>query len=610
MKNNLIISILMSLLLVVSLNSCDDALDVDRIGTITPEEMWDKAEYIEYYVNNFYNYFPTWNHQSDNTEEALSTTLASFLRGLNTSGDGYPDRYYTYSAVRAINKFFEEIDKATMNVTNDEKNYLKGQAHFFRAFVYYRMVRTLGGVPIIEEVLDPIADPLTLERPRNSTLECFNYIVSELDNAIGLLPPKGTDGYENARVTKAGAMAMKGEVLLLKASPLFCKTSNSTYWQEAYDALTRAKVELDKEGYGLFTSSAFNVTDLYWYDKENADKENILFIEYKYPEKTNTHQRAQRPLSTSASGAGFNQPTWEMVQAYPMINGKDITDQTSGYNPDQFWVNRDSRFYSTIVYNGASYGIGSIDRRQWIYSGVTDDGYQGNGYNNSGFYSRKGVDTTLNQAVFVQQALNWPVMRYAEVLLNLAECANEVDKGNEAVDHIIALRDRAHILPGADNRYGLSTNVGSDYEATLQAIMKERQIEFAYEGKRFWDLRRRRMFDVLNDYGIFHAYAPYVDFESVIAMNIGITSESDGVEEVVKALNKAIADPARTMSIDEIIEKATTFEVVRSDINEGAVINIPERNYFAPLDATWMTKNPKLKQNKGWDTGDFDPVIQ
>ncbi len=468
----------------------------------------------------------------------------------------------------------------------------------------------MGGVPLMKDVLDPTADLLTLQYPRNSTLECFDYIISELDNAIGLLPPKGTAGYESGRVTKAAAMALKGEVLLLKASPLFCKTPNSTYWKDAYDALTKAKEELDSEGYGLYTSPAFNVNELYWYDKKNADIENVLYIEFKYPLKNNSIQQGQRPLSTTTGQAGWNQPTWELVKTFPMKNGKDITDNTSGYNPKQFWANRDPRFYSTIVYNGAVYGIGSIDRRQWIFTGVRDDGYKGNGWNYSGFYSRKGIDTTLNLSVWAQQAFNWPVIRYSEVLLNLAECANEVGKSDEARNYIIAIRNRAHILPGTDNSYGLTTDVGTDYEATLQAIMKERNIEFAYEGKRFLDLRRRRMFHVLNDYKIFHAYAPYVDYEGVISMNIGITSEDDGVDEVVKALNRAIADPGRAMSINDIIEQATKFEESRSDLNLESVINIPERNYFAPLDPNWIIKNPKLKQNIGWDTGDFNPVIQ
>ncbi len=106
MKNNIILSVLVGVLLVVSSNSCSDALEVDRIGTITPQQMWDDPEFIKYYVNDFYNNLPSWNQESSLTEEAISTTLPAFLRGINTTGDGYPQREYSYDKIRTINVFF------------------------------------------------------------------------------------------------------------------------------------------------------------------------------------------------------------------------------------------------------------------------------------------------------------------------------------------------------------------------------------------------------------------------------------------------------------------------------------------------------------------------
>jgi hypothetical protein len=89
--------------------------------------------------------------------------------------------------------------------------------------------------------------------------------------------------------------------------------------------------------------------DKYWYDKAGSATENIMVVEYKYPAKANSHQQSQRPLSTSSGSAGGNQPTWELVKAFPMDNGKSIADPESGYNEKLFWKNRDPRFYSTIV---------------------------------------------------------------------------------------------------------------------------------------------------------------------------------------------------------------------------------------------------------------------
>lgn len=596
-------------ILTLGITGCKEALEVDRVGAIVPEQMWSNAAFLKYYVNGFYQALPTWEQYASYTEEAGQKTLSNFLRGMNASSDGFPQREWSYDKIRTINVFLDKIDHIEAILTDDEKRQLKGQAFFFRAYLYYMMVKVMGGVPIITTVLDPTADLSTLQFPRNTTLACFDFIIDELNTAIDLLPPKGTANYESSRITKAAAMALKGEVLLWKASPLFCKTKNMTYWNDAYTALTAAKTELDAQGYGLFDDGTAKTTENFWYNKEAANKEKIIYVEYLYPAKGNSHQAGQRPLSTSSGSAGANEPTWELVNAYPMNTGKEITDPTSNYNPDQFWLNRDPRFYNTVVYNGAIYGIGNkTNRRQWSFSGLDLDGY-GTGWNVTGLYSRKGIDTTLTIENFSHQAFDWPIKRYAEVLLDIAECANEVEgHRSEARECIIQIRKRAHLLPGEGGQYGLAVGVGTDYQITLDAIMKERLIEFVYEGKRYNDLRRRRMFSVLNKMKKFHAYAPYVNLKKAAELNIGI-DETSSVAEVVVALNSALSDP-NLKNVNYILQKVTDYRVIPLDKNSESTIQIPERNYFAPLHQDWLKKNPMLKQNSGWDNGDFNPVIQ
>lgn len=592
-----------------SLSGCKDTLDVDRIGAITPENMWSNPDFIKYYVNDFYKILPAWNQMSDLTEEAASKTLSSVLRGINASSDDYPGREWPYASLRSINVFLQNIESSNAGLTAEEKAYMTGQAHFFRAMLYFKMVKVMGGVPIITDVLNPTDDLETLQKSRNSTKECFDFIVSELDQAIVSLPVKGTASYENSRINKAAAMAYKGEVLLWKASPLFCKVKNNNYWEDAYKALNDAKVELDKEGYGLYRTNAANTMDNYWYDKPGAATENIIFVEYKYPAKSNGHQQSQRPLSTSSGSAGGNEPTWELVKAFPMKNGKAIQDPSSGYQATMFWKNRDPRFYTTIVYNGATYGIGNDKtRHQWIFNSVNEDGYLGNGYNNSGFYSRKAIDTTLNQTVWSQQAFDWPVLRYTEVLMNLAEAANELDsKRGTVLSLLTPIRDRVGIVAGTDGRFGFGEDVGANYASTLKAIMGERLIEFAYEGKRFMDLRRRRMFAELDSYGTFHAYGPYLDKAAAVALKIGITADMS-TSDIMKQLNIYLSSP--NAKADEVLKTIFQFKQDKIDVNPDAKIAVPERNYFAPLKQDWIKKNPKLKQNTGWDNGDFNPVIQ
>lgn len=588
--------------------ACNDVFDVEHIGAITDEQLWNNSDYIEYYVNDQYNIIESWNQNSSFTEEATENVLPAFLEGKNlTSKSSYPGDFWDYSWIRKQNYFFDKIDNTSVDISEDKKNALKGEMYFFRALTYFRMVRTKGGVPIIKDVMNPYLPVENLFVERNSTLECFDYIISNLDSAIVLLPSKMAA--EKDRINKVVAMAFKAQVLLLKASPLFCLTKNVDFWEEAYHAAKVAKEEADKSGYTLYDDGTKKATENWWYDKEGAQVEMIFRVAYKDPEKRNSHQAAQRPLSVSSGAAGLNNPSWQLVEAFPMENGMKISDPASGYNESLFWVDRDPRFYNTIVYNGATYGFAEDKNRiQWIFRGGDFDSYKSE-YNKSGFFSRKGVDTTLSVYTFSTQAFDWPVIRYAELLLDLAECANEVGRSEEAVGLICQIRKRAKILPGKDGRYGLSTLVGIDYDETLDAIMTEREVEFAYEGKRFWDLRRRRMFFVLNEDQYKYSYGPDLNKDEILKLSLPGINVNSSILEINQALSKYILDNEYLIEKDELLKRVSIYSKGICD-ESGKIIDVPDSYYFAPISPDEIQKNPMLKQNVGWDNGDFNPIIQ
>src|SRR5207248_7717359 len=93
---------------------------------------------------------------------------------------------------------------------------------------------------------------------------------------------------------------------------------------------------------------------------------------YSYPVSTHNWQAATRPLDESQNATGANRPTWQMVKAFPMKNGRPITDGTSSpaYDSVYFWKTRDPRFSATIAYNGAVWELsGKTGRREWTYVG-------------------------------------------------------------------------------------------------------------------------------------------------------------------------------------------------------------------------------------------------
>jgi starch-binding outer membrane protein, SusD/RagB family len=614
MKKSKLLSILAGIILIIA--SCEDVFDVERVGVITPESMWTSSTFISKYVNNMYTILPSWNRLDVYSDEAnpADITTTSFLKGKLLSTDAFPGQTWNYSYVRNLNEFFARMKTAKALLTDTEKSRLMGQAYFFRAYVYYKMLESYGGVPIITTVQDPTANPTLLYVTRNTSLECFNFVLGQLDSAITLLPPRGTSGYDAERITKAAAMTVKGKVLLLKASPLFCKTPNSQFWSDAYNALVAAKTELDAEGYGMYQDGTKRATENMWYNKTAANKEMVIYVAYNDPAKKNTHQAAQLPLSQSSGATGGQEPTWELVQAYPMNDGKSI-DGNPAYDPTMFWKNRDPRFYTTVVYNGALYGLGKSKYRQWIfeeYSGGGTDGYRAVDGTYTGFYCRKGIDTTYGKfgtKPFQDQAMDWAVIRYPEVMLDIAECANEIDAHRSEVTALItAIRARTGIPAGAGSLYGLDVIVGTDKAASLNAIMKERQIELAFEGKRYWDLRRRRMFSGLNTAQHMHAMKTNVNRTGVVALGLpGITLTSD-ITTIMAALTDLFNKPGT--DVDAINKQVTTYTVEIIDNSAEGQINIPDKYYFYPIHPDYLKQNPQLKQTTGWENGDFEPTIQ
>jgi hypothetical protein len=279
-----------------------------------------------------------------------------------------------------------------------------------------------------------------------------------------------------------------------------------------------------------------------------------------------------RPLSESYNWAGMSQPTEELVEAFPMANGLPITDPSSGYDQTHYWLNRDPRFYQTIVYNGAPYGLGgAAGRIQWTYKGSTENGGPGDGYladfgTSTGYYCRKGIDTTITEPLAWNCGTDWVEIRYAEVLLNLAEAANETGQQQPAYAALTAIRARAGIAPGPNNLYGLPA--GMNQTDMRQAIINERRIELCFENKRFWDLRRWRMLNIL-DGGHRHALESDINVPGDVTQGFTTTVQ---VEDVLQPLS------------------------------------LPASYYFLPILRTELRNNPSLVQTKGWEDGTFDPL--
>ncbi len=552
---------------------CNKILDVENISAFDPKKVWNDPQLTNAYLTDLYRRtmpgeWPV--NNGGNADELAGILEAGAVQVNNGSFKVWP-----YDKIRDINILLEEIDKGALEAK--VKDPVKGQAYFLRAWNYFNAVMTHGGVPILTKA-QGIKDDLQV--PRNSTKECFEFIEADLQQALALLPTKFS-GADRGRVDKPAVLAFLGRVLLYKASPLFNPSNpyNNTYWATAYTANKKAKDDLAAQGYALMNTygAMFNKAN-------EGNSETVLSVLFMKPNRSNGRREDMcRPLSESKNATGGDQPIWEMVEAFPMKDGLQPGSSAYPYNVQTYWENRDPRFYVNVVYNGSVYELsGKSGRRQYTMQGIaTNEDMFGPGqlFNRTGFYPLKGLDPTLLQPVVTENDLDWVEIRYAEVLLNFAEAANETGRSAEALDVLVQIRKRAGIEPGGSNLYGLSA--GMTREQLRDAIYHERRIEFIYEGKRFTDLRRARKFAQLNG------------------------MKKHGLLATLKA-GKNPGDGAAYL----LQPQDFTYQVVPLISNGTNVMSVPDSYYFFPIAQSEIEKNPKLIQNAGWNNGTFNPTLE
>lgn len=494
-------------------------------------------------------------------------------------------KFWPYQSIRNINIFLQEMSNSSLS--KDQKDPMIGQAKFLRAFLYFKMVYHHGGVPIIEVPQD-INDDLKVKR--NSTAECFDFIEKDLKEAELVLPNKYIGG-DRGKIDKAIVKSFLGRVLMFKASPQFNPSNpyNNSFWQNAYTANKDAITFLDQNGYGL-------LEDFSKLFETKGHKENILSVVYVNPAKTNGRaEDAVRPLSESKNATGGDEPTWGMSLAFPMKDGKMPGDPNSKYSFDlqTYWKDRDPRFDATLVWNASIYELSGIKgRRQYTMGGIAKsmDAFgltlQGENYSRTGLYTKKGIMEELPSTQVTLNDVDWPEIRYAEVLLNLAEAANETGKPAEAIAAIKEIRKRAGIENGIDNMYGLKSGMSRDEIRT--AILNEKYVEFMFEGKRFWDLRRHRLLGKLNG---MHKYG-------IMATKVNGRLQNEITTEDIAKANRF-----------ELLPENFTYEVVELITNGPKAMVMPDTYYFFPIQLSNINQNPNLEQNVGWG-GNFDPTLK
>lgn len=598
--------------------SCKKGLDYENAATINPNNVWTDSVLIKAYLNDVYGGLtPGWplgsGASSDEGINASGANLGAFQRGIVDVATNFTNLNYTF--IDKTNYFMDQLaDIPESVISSNTKNRLIGEAKFWRAWTYWGMVSSVGGVPLILHTQDG-NDRNSLKVPRSKTSECVAQIIKDLDEAAPALP-LNYKGVDYGRINRAAALGFKARVLLWYASPLFNPTNDQTRWEAAYTAAKAAVQAANDGGFGLLENYK-----LIWYSR---NKEQIMVRQYYYPDSY-MNFNSIRPLMFTNGNTNTDQPILPLLIAYPKRDGSPMQydkNQMSNaaYNQQfltDFYTNRDDRFYATIWCGGTVYPTPDVNvigmsaprshsywqawtwkaeatpsavipaRSNTLFSGISPLIQNGDENAVTGFFQRKGLDTLLDRNALVGVAAgakSWfSPMRYAELLLNLAECANETGRGSEAITALSAIRQRAGITPGGDMKYGITAVSQSDLRT---AIMNERQVELAFEGFRFSDLRRWKRYDILN---------AQVSRRGMLLM-----------------LNKGQALPSNTDNIMNAAVRAKFSAVIVENLDKTAsadqTYNLSLTHWFNSLNPAQISITPdELPQNKEWG-GTFDPL--
>lgn len=580
-----------AVLLAGTFSSCNEVLDIEDLNNYNPEQVWNDANLANAYMAGIYPMFGNWSPGADNLSEQIMG-IAFYPTRVTISNAEF--KSWNYNRIRLINQAI--IDVSNGSLDQDTKDNITGQALFMRAYSYFDMVRYHGGVPYIKVPQDRYEDDLYVAR--NTTRECFDFILEDLDEAIAKLPQRvGPTSADYGKIDGNFALAFKAKVLLHMASPQFNPSNpwNNTYWSQAYTVNKQAYESLKEQGYRL----ADNYSDIALVER---GPETVFAVVNSYPNKVANWDYGVRPGSESR-GPAYACPTWEFIKQFPMKDGKAFDDASGAYYKTEeqllqsYWLDRDPRFDKSVVWNGKTYEVsGKAGKKQYTSLGIAHelDDFGVNpkaGVNStnldrySGFFIEKNSILKLTQAEVQQYDVDFVLMRFAEVMLNYAETANETGKLAEAKTILIEIRRRAGIEPGAGGDYGITATTR---EEMREAILAERNIEFCFEGHRFWDLRRLRMLDRLDG------------------------STKHGVEAIAISANGTempISEARAKADLFELVEKDFRYSLLQVPLTGVRVNSVPDTYYFFPIQQDILDRNRNLQQNNNWG-GTFNPTLE
>lgn len=525
---------------------------------VTDGVVWNDPNQILALLANYYDRLPTemghtdvndtkdgrlsqWRNQADYDDAMWSGYSGEDGRNNQVTYSTTRWQMWDYNFIRDVNQALANIESYSTTLSAQVKRQFNAELRFLRAFVYFEMVKRMGGVPLVTTILnyDFSGDATPLRQARAKESEVYDFIGSEMDaikNDLGNVT--GTTA-SYTRATKYTALALKSRAMLyagslakynnLMPSPITTPNGEvgipasraTEYFQKSLDA---SKEIINSGVFQLKTNASNPALAFYEAVTKKANNKEVIFVKDYLSSKNKRHafsyDNIARSLREDNLGSSAITPTLNLVEAFDYLDGSPGTLVTRNaantdyiyYNkPEDIFANKDARLAGTVLYPNSTFkglvvemqaGVMVWNSATSSYT-TTEGSTLGSTYtdgklligasgphrsiqevSNTGFYLRKYIDDgPLTSTRGILSDVWWVWFRLGEIYLNAAEAAFELGQVPDALTYVNKLRERA----------GFPANSLTTID--INKIRNERRVELAFEDHRLWDLKRWRIAD-------------------------------------------------------------------------------------------------------------------
>lgn len=554
-------------------------LDLEPKAQLAETNLWQDVDQYKLFASQFYGWTRDFvdlddgPHSDGRSDLRTGATLDIYSNGtyaIPSSDDNYTDNY---NRIRQVNLLLSNAE--SYPIPEDIAVYV-GEAKFFRAYLHFDLVQIYGNIIMVDKPLTVTSSELHKERDDRGKV--IDFIIQDLQDAIEVLPSNSEISTDDlGRVSKQAAQAFLSRVALYEGTWQKFRNDGQVNNERSSSLLgiaAKAADEVIKSGeFSLFKPADLS-TNAYKYMFILEDtKSNPASIkkdannEYIFSRR---HDEVLRPIGFNITQGRLGNAVYitrKLANMYLTSDGLPINEEETDYSTmNSEFNNRDNRMAGTLMVSGEYYWSNGPGRVNWTgdaedKASATFKPFYPSDRGGSGYFTQKWC--TERTVATGKEAYDFPIIRYAEVLLNYAEAVFERDgtiSDDDLKKSINLVRKRVNPdMPDLTNSFVSTNNLDMRTE-----IRRERTVELFDEGFRMDDLKRWKTAET------------------------EMTMDLLGVKYVGTDFQKEWPDMSNPTNSDGCIV-----------LESGRVWQ--DKHYLYPLPTDQLKLNPNLKQNPGWE---------